>query len=113
MAGHARALEGAAAEHARAIEGLVAGHERALETAAEMAESVAAEHEEEMVAMRAAAKIGAEAREAAELKAAENKAHWRKALEELKDKERQGKAMHAEIVKLGNRPLKDLGKAPP
>ena len=92
--------------------------------------------------MRAAAKIGAEAREAAELRATENKAHWRlaltlspiptptptptlaltlirtlkahwrKALEELKDKERQGKAMHAEIVKLGNRPLKELSKAP-
>ena len=63
--------------------------------------------------MRAAAKIGAEAREAAELKATESTAQWRKALEQLKEKERQGKAMHAEIVKLGNRPLKELGKAPP
>ena len=60
VAGHARALEGAATEHANAVEALVAGHERELETAAEMAESVAAEHEDEMVAMRAAAKIGAE-----------------------------------------------------
>ena len=49
VAGHARALEAVAAAHERATEGLVAGHEKALETAAGMAESVAAEHEEEMV----------------------------------------------------------------
>ena len=53
------------------------------------------------------------ATQAAELKATESTAQWRKALEQLKEKERQGKAMHAEIVKLGNRPLRELGKAPP
>ena len=58
--------------------------------------------------MKVAARVGAEAREAAEAKVVESRAQWRKALEELKDKERQTKAMHAEIVKLGNRPLKAL-----
>ena len=57
----------------------------------------------------ALARIGAEAREEAEKEAKANKSQWRKALEELRvlqdEKEEQFKKLHAEIVRLGNRPL--------